>query len=111
MKNRSKKQPLVKKKEFRFHKTEVTNKGKRKSKGWHPVYVFLEKGNIYIYVTLTHSDKVENMLVIKRFSWHQDSFSIFKYPFTFIRIKKADKIKSSIKKIFLGINHLYLYLF
>ena len=65
MKNRSKKQPLVKKKEFRFHKTEVTKKEKKKSKGWHPVYVFLERGNIYIYVTLTHSDKVENMIVIK----------------------------------------------
>ena len=31
----------------------------------HPSYVFLEKGNIYIYISITHSDSVKNAIVIK----------------------------------------------
>lgn len=32
---------------------------------WHPAYVFLENDNIFIYVTLTHSDDVEGVTLIK----------------------------------------------
>ena len=32
---------------------------------WHPAYVFLQKDNIFIYVTLTHSNNVPGYTVIK----------------------------------------------
>ena len=56
---------MRKKKEFRFHKTETIKNGKKKRKGWHPAYIFLEKGNIYIYVTITHSKKVDGLILVK----------------------------------------------
>ncbi len=65
MKQKSKKQVLRKKKEFRFHKIEKINDKGAKTKKWHPAYVFLEKGNIYIYVSLTHSNNIDNLILIK----------------------------------------------
>ena len=65
MKKKSKKAALKKKKEFRFHKVRVINKKGQETGIWHPAYIFLEKGNVYIYVTITHSDSVNEFLVVE----------------------------------------------
>ena len=65
MKKKSKHAKLQRKSEFRFHKIEVATKSNKIKKTWHPAYVFLEKGNIFIYVSITHSDSVNNTLLIK----------------------------------------------
>ena len=31
----------------------------------HPVYIIIEKGNVYVYVSLTHSNEIEGKIVIK----------------------------------------------
>lgn len=64
MKPKSKKQKARRLKEFRFHKVEVLTT-KKTNVIRHPAYVFLEQGNIYIYVILTHSSNVNNSIVIK----------------------------------------------
>lgn len=58
MKPKSKKAHYEKKKEIRFHSVS-------KNKKRHPAYIFLKKGNIYIYVSLTHSPKVEKLILVK----------------------------------------------
>lgn len=65
MKKKSKHARLKRKNEFRFHKVEFKTKGGKNYYILHPSYVFLEKGNIYIYVTITHSNHVEGLLVVK----------------------------------------------
>ena len=65
MKRKSKNAFAKKKKEFRYHKIEVITKSGSKKNIWHPSYVFLEKGNVYIYVSITHSNKVKETIVIK----------------------------------------------
>lgn len=65
MKKRSRNQPLRKKKEFRFHNVDVITSGNQIRKIRHPAYIFFEKGNIFIYVSITHSNNVNNYLVIK----------------------------------------------
>ena len=65
MKSKSKKQVTRKRKEFRYHNIEIVNENGTITKIRHPSYVFLEKGNIYIYISITHSDSVENAIVIK----------------------------------------------
>ena len=65
MKKRSKKQIAKRKKEFRFHKVSAINRKGINYESWHPAYVFIEKGNIYIYVTITHSANVKDKIVIK----------------------------------------------
>ena len=65
MKNKSKHAHLKRKKEFRFHKIEIISKKGKKNKMVHPAYVFLEKGNLYIYVTITHSSQIEGKLIVK----------------------------------------------
>ena len=65
MKRKSKNQIIKKKKEFRFHRIVIITGDNKKIKIWHPAYVFLEKGNIFIYVTLTHSNKIYNLALIK----------------------------------------------
>ncbi len=65
MKSKNKNAIARKKKEFRFHKIEMISNNKKISFGWHPAYVFLEKGNIYIYVSVTHSNSIKNGLVVK----------------------------------------------
>lgn len=37
----------------------------RKAKIKHPTYIFLEKGNVYTYVSITHSKSVEGAIVVK----------------------------------------------
>ena len=65
MKRKSKNQIIRKRKEFRYHNIEIINENGTITKIRHPSYVFLEKGNIYIYISITHSDNVENAIVIK----------------------------------------------
>ena len=65
MKNKSKKAKFKKRSEFRYHNTVSINaKGKKKNIR-HPAYIFLEKGNIFIYISLTHSKEIKNVLLIK----------------------------------------------
>ena len=64
MKKQSKKR-IKKKKDFRFHNVELFNKKGKKKTLRHPAYVFLEKGNIYVYVSITHSRNVDGVIVIK----------------------------------------------
>ena len=65
MKRKSRKQFLKKKKEFRYHNVVTIDKRGKKLKIRHPTYVFLEKGNIFIYVSITHSKGIEGELFIK----------------------------------------------
>ena len=65
MKSKSKNQIVRKRKEFRYHNVEIVNNNGTITRIRHPSYVFLEKGNIYIYISITHSDNVENSIVIK----------------------------------------------
>ena len=65
MKSKSKSLTLKKKKDFRYHNIQVlTKKGATKNIR-HPTYVFYERGNIYIYMPLTHSKCVPNLVVVK----------------------------------------------
>ena len=65
MKPKSNNQVARKRKELRYHNVEITNHNGTTTKIRHPSYVFLEKGNIYIYISITHSDNVQNSIVIK----------------------------------------------
>lgn len=65
MKRKSRKASLKRKHEFRYHNVESKNKRGRRVNIKHPAYIFLEKGNLYIYVIITHSNIVENYLVVR----------------------------------------------
>ena len=65
MKKKNKRSITKRKKEFRFHDTEELSKHGKAYYKAHPAYVFLEKGNKYVYVTITHSSKVNEKVVIK----------------------------------------------
>jgi hypothetical protein len=64
MKKKNKRALSRKKKEFRFKNVEVL-KGDGTIKIRHPAYIIVQEGNIYIYVTLTHSSNVDDKLVIE----------------------------------------------
>ena len=64
MKKKSKKAKYKKIKEFRYHTVDIVKDGK-KTKLRHPTYIFLEKGDLFIYVTITHSNDVNGYLVIE----------------------------------------------
>lgn len=53
------------KKEFRFHEVKVINKSGKAKSIRHPCFIFLEKGNLFIYVQLTHSENVKDYVVVK----------------------------------------------
>ena len=65
MKLKSNKQKLKKKNEFRYHSVETINLNGEKIRIKHPAYIFLEKGNLYIYISITHSSNVKNHILIK----------------------------------------------
>ncbi len=65
MKSKSKNAPLKRKHEFRFYKILAKSKTGRTVKIDHPAYIFLEKGNIYIFVTITHSEHVAGHVLVK----------------------------------------------
>ena len=53
------------KNEIRYHSVKVKTRNGKIILINHPAYVFLEKENIYIYVTITHSKKIKNYLIVK----------------------------------------------
>lgn len=65
MQKNHKRSNLRRRKEIRTHDVFVRTKKGRIINIEHPVYVFLEKGSLLIYVTITHSDKVKDRLVVK----------------------------------------------
>ena len=66
MQKKTKRQKTRKKSEFRYHDVIVIKPKKHKEIIIrHPSYIFLEKENTYIYVSITHSPKVYNAVVIK----------------------------------------------
>ena len=65
MKKKAKNVTINKKKEFRYHDIEITNRRGRKIAIGHPAYIFLQKGNVYVYVSITHSNRVNDYLLIK----------------------------------------------
>lgn len=48
-----------------MHDVKIRNAIKKEIRIKHPAYIFLEKDNLFIYVTLTHSNKVAGLLSIK----------------------------------------------
>lgn len=65
MKKRSRKAQLIRKHEFRYYNSLVINRRGQKVKFRHPAYIFLEKGNLFIFVTITHSKTVPNKIVVE----------------------------------------------
>ncbi len=65
MKKRSRKAQLRRKHEFRYYNRMSINRRGKLMRYRHPAYVFLEKGNIFIFVIITHSDFVPNKVVVK----------------------------------------------
>lgn len=61
MKSKNKNAITRKKKEFRYHKVKVKNKNNVEIDIRHPCYIFLQIGNIYIYVQLTHSSIIDGL--------------------------------------------------
>ena len=65
MKTDDKNKKFKRKREFRFHSVVPnTKKGKNAIKE-HPTFVFLQNGDIYIYVQLTHSKRIKGKVLIK----------------------------------------------
>ena len=65
MKKKSRHATLKRKHEFRYHPVLALNKRGKLIKFDHPAYVFLQKGNVYVYAGITHSKKVPNKTVVK----------------------------------------------
>ena len=65
MKKKNKHAQLKRRKEFRFHDVELTTPNGKKKNIAHPAYVFLQHGNVYIYAIITHSNNVQNRVLIK----------------------------------------------
>lgn len=65
MKKRNRHAQLKRAHEFRYHSVLTKNKKGKSLNIAHPTYVFLRKGNVYIYVTITHSTNVKDLVVIK----------------------------------------------
>ena len=65
MKKKNKNAIIRKKKEFRYHKVKVKNKSGKEIDIKHPCYIFLQIGNIYIYVSLTHSSSINGLILIE----------------------------------------------
>ena len=59
------KKQLKKKSEIRLHNVELKNRNNQLINIMHPAYIFLENNQVFIYVTLTHSDKVRELLTIR----------------------------------------------
>lgn len=56
---------LKRKSEFRFHSVSIKTKKGKKAIKEHPTFIFLQNGDIYIYVQLTHSEKIRGKILIK----------------------------------------------
>ena len=101
MKKKNKNAIIRKKKEFRYHKVKVKNKNDVEIDIRHPCYIFLQIGNIYIYVQLTHSSIINGLILIelrenpdpmdsKKSYWIQEIKSDLKSTFT--KVQKRWKI-------------------
>ena len=64
MKKKNKKTTPRKKKEFRYYSINVLD-GNKNLKIRHPAYIFLKKGNVLTFVSITHSSKIKNKIVVK----------------------------------------------
>lgn len=65
MNSKIKDKKLKKKSEFRFHTVIDKTKKGNKTINKHPTFIFLQNGDIYIYVQLTHCKKIRGKIVIK----------------------------------------------
>ena len=65
MKSKSKHSSLKRKHEFRYYNRLSINKRGKIMRYRHPAYIFLEKGNIFVFVTITHSNHVSDHIAIK----------------------------------------------
>ena len=65
MKKKNKHAILKRKKEFRYKDIQVKGNEIKGIKIRHPAYIFLEKGNTYTYVTITHSGKIAGLTLIQ----------------------------------------------
>ena len=54
-----------KRSEFRYHAVRIKTRNGKVRIHDHPTYIFLESGDIFIYVPITHSKKVKGQIVIK----------------------------------------------
>ena len=104
MKKKNKNAIIRKKKEFRYHKVKVKNKNDVEIDIRHPCYIFLQIGNIYIYVQLTHSSIINGLILIelrenpdpmdsKKSYWIQEIKSDLKSTFT--KVQKRWKINKN----------------
>ena len=61
-----KQKKTIRKNEIRLHNVKVKNKKSKEINILHPAYIFLEEnGEVFIYVTLTHSSDIDSLLTIK----------------------------------------------
>lgn len=65
MKKKSKHAIAKKRREFRYHGVVVKKPDKKKITIRHPSYVFLQKGNVLFYVTITHSKNVDGQILLE----------------------------------------------
>ena len=65
MKKKSRHTTLRRKHEFRYYNRLSINKRGKMMRYRHPAYIFLEKGNLYIFVTITHSKNISNHISIR----------------------------------------------
>lgn len=65
MKKRAKKAISRKTSQFRYHKINTTSEKGKKKIIRHPTYIFVIIGNLFRYVSLTHSKEVEGEEVVK----------------------------------------------
>ena len=64
-KQKSKNATKKKTRQFRYHKVYVLRKSGKRKPIWHPAYIFIIRGNVYRYVTITHSKTITGEEVIE----------------------------------------------
>ena len=65
MKSKKNQNRYHRKKEFRFKDIVTKTKSGKSKIIKHPAYIFLESGELFIYVTLTHSKEIKNVVLIE----------------------------------------------
>ena len=65
MKNKSKHARAKKIKEFHYHNVEVKTKNGKIKKIKHPVYAFLQTGNVLVYITISHSRDIPHIETVE----------------------------------------------
>ena len=65
MKKNKKKRFPKRRKDFRYHSVKVIKKTGKSFLIDHPAYIFLEKRDTYIYITITHSKNIEGKVLIQ----------------------------------------------